>query len=363
VGAENIGRLRRDPVTSRYSASRWGIEHRNAAGDASSGGGCSPRDRQSGAAHHVISTATARRVGQARRPRSRGRRYPRRLRRCSSLRLLAAQTELEADLGARPDPERWGGEVFQHDALAAVIDGDIIPARPIRPYRCRSRPSIDLLVARTPRDRLFLVPGDVIDHITVGATSAYGLPVRHGRSPPIARRIQAPAPATCSAAIQADWSWHIPAIRLARRPTRRAPRPPTCTRLPGARRSLADVLARAMRSRSRSFRHARQRKPNCSGERTRHSSWQTTMHAAWVAFATHGDPGWPKYDLSRRQPMRFDNLAGRRRSSIRERALWGRRALVSLPPGQSQGHCAPHRAVRLDRWRLYPYQGAGKVRR
>jgi carboxylesterase 2/para-nitrobenzyl esterase len=31
-----------------------------------------------------------------------------------------------------------------------------------------------------------------------------------------------------------------------------------------------------------------------------------TMHAAWVAFAKNGDPGWPKYDLARRATMRFD---------------------------------------------------------
>ena len=31
------------------------------------------------------------------------------------------------------------------------------------------------------------------------------------------------------------------------------------------------------------------------------------MHAAWVAFATHGDPGWPRYDLARRATMRFDS--------------------------------------------------------
>ncbi len=30
------------------------------------------------------------------------------------------------------------------------------------------------------------------------------------------------------------------------------------------------------------------------------------MHGAWVAFATSGDPGWPKYDQKRRATMRFD---------------------------------------------------------
>ncbi len=48
-----------------------------------------------------------------------------------------------------------------------------------------------------------------------------------------------------------------------------------------------------------------------------------TMHAAWVAFATDGDPGWPKYDLSRRATMRFDTtseVVDDPRSA--ERALW-----------------------------------------
>ena len=30
------------------------------------------------------------------------------------------------------------------------------------------------------------------------------------------------------------------------------------------------------------------------------------MHAAWLAFAATGDPGWPKYDPGRRATMRFD---------------------------------------------------------
>jgi hypothetical protein len=31
------------------------------------------------------------------------------------------------------------------------------------------------------------------------------------------------------------------------------------------------------------------------------------MHAAWVGFATSGDPGWPKYELGRGgDALRFD---------------------------------------------------------
>ena len=47
------------------------------------------------------------------------------------------------------------------------------------------------------------------------------------------------------------------------------------------------------------------------------------MHAAWVAFAGTGDPGWPRYDLERRATMRFDAVS-RVVEDPRpwERALW-----------------------------------------
>jgi para-nitrobenzyl esterase len=38
-------------------------------------------------------------------------------------------------------------------------------------------------------------------------------------------------------------------------------------------------------------------------------SLATMMHAAWVAFATSGDCGWPKYDAARRPTMRFDTTS------------------------------------------------------
>jgi para-nitrobenzyl esterase len=34
-----------------------------------------------------------------------------------------------------------------------------------------------------------------------------------------------------------------------------------------------------------------------------------TMHAAWVSFATNGNPGWPRYEPHRRVTMRFDTTS------------------------------------------------------
>ena len=47
------------------------------------------------------------------------------------------------------------------------------------------------------------------------------------------------------------------------------------------------------------------------------------MHAAWIGFARDGDPGWPRYDLARRATMRFDTtseVVNDPRS--KERLLW-----------------------------------------
>ncbi|MGH8526062.1 MAG: carboxylesterase family protein, partial [Gammaproteobacteria bacterium] len=48
-----------------------------------------------------------------------------------------------------------------------------------------------------------------------------------------------------------------------------------------------------------------------------------TMHAAWVAFGTTGDCGWPRYDLGRRTTMRFDTTPKVVDDpQAAERALW-----------------------------------------
>ena len=48
-----------------------------------------------------------------------------------------------------------------------------------------------------------------------------------------------------------------------------------------------------------------------------------TMHAAWIAFATNGDPGWQRYDPIARVTMRFDATSGPVQDPRTwERALW-----------------------------------------
>ena len=151
--------------------------------------------------------------------------------------------------------------------------------------------------------------------------AAYGLPVE-GLSGYRAAHPGANAGELLSA-IQTDWYWRIPAVRL------------------------ADAHASTARASTYTYEFAR-RSPQFKGRLgaahsveipfvfdtlgngTEHllgtnppQQLASTMHAAWVAFARSGDPGWPKYDLKRRATMHFDTtseVVDDPRSA--ERALW-----------------------------------------
>ena len=124
------------------------------------------------------------------------------------------------------------------------------------------------------------------------------------------------------AAIQTDWYWRIPAIRLADAHAKNSPatymyefawRSPQFNGRLGACHALEipfifDTLDNGT-------------EPLLGLDPPQQLA--EIMHAAWVAFATSGDPGWPTYDLQRRATMRFDTtpvVVDDPRSV--ERALW-----------------------------------------
>ena len=282
---------------------------------------------QSGAASHVMSVATAERV----RTILAGKLGVEPTREAFASvpidRLMMAQAELKADLVTQPNPERWGVEVVT--ALLPwqpVVDGDTIPTPPLERIADGAGAGIDLLIGtNTDEHRLFLAStgalGQITDEALAGAVAAYGLPVEKTLT---AYRTAHPgaSPGDLLAAIQTDWYWRIPAIRLADAHAKNSPatwmyefawRSPQFGGLLGACHSLEiafvfDTLG-------------------CETEPllgpTPPQQLASAMHSAWVAFAANGDPGWPQYDVNRGMTMRFDTmlevvddpLAG-------ERALW-----------------------------------------
>jgi carboxylesterase type B len=272
---------------------------------------------QSGAGHHVLPTGTAQRIGRALAdelgvPPTRAA-----IAAVPVDRLLAAQAALKTELLTHPDPDRWGQEVVTSTMpWQPVVDGAVLPDFPIPLIAAGSSAGVDMLIGTNTDDwRLFLVITGAIhritDEILTGAIevhgyqtiAAYGLPVQAGLA---AYRAAYPAatPGELLAAVQSDWWVRIPAIRLAEahvgHPARTYmyefgwPAP-----VLGAVHALEiPFVFDALDTDSPLFRPLLGTDPPAELARS--------MHAAWVSFATHGDPGWPEYELRRRATMRFD---------------------------------------------------------
>ncbi|MGZ4866532.1 MAG: carboxylesterase/lipase family protein [Candidatus Angelobacter sp.] len=284
---------------------------------------------QSGAAHPVMSAATAQRVGQHLAEKLGVAHTREAIANVPIDRMLQAQAELMADLLAHPDPQRWGEEAVVSLMLwQPVIDGDVIPARPIDRIIAGASADIDLLVGSTTDEwRFFSVPNGVIEHITkdvlARAVAAYGLPVDATLKMYRSAHPNASA-GDLLAAIQGDWYIRIPAIRLADAHAKNAKTSPTHMYEFAWRSPQFNGLLGAGHGGEIPFVFDTLDKgTEPLGATDPPQRLADTMHAAWVAFATSGDCGWPKYDLVRRATMRFDiksAVVDDPRSA--ERALW-----------------------------------------
>ncbi|MGW0435902.1 carboxylesterase/lipase family protein [Micromonospora sp. NPDC003197] len=229
-------------------------------------------------------------------------------------RLLDAQNAVMAQLAPYPDPRRWNGEPGARvTAWQPVVDGQTLPARPIDAIRAGVGADVDVLIGTNAEEgRLSLVPFGLLDAITdddlVTAMKLYGLPVEQALNVYRASNPGA-GPGDLLSLLQRDWWYRIPAYRLAeaRAATSSSTylyefawRSPQFDGLLGACHFLEvpfvfDLLDSPL------FQKLTGSKPP--------QALADTMHASWVAFATHGDPGWAGYDRASRPVMRFDTTS------------------------------------------------------
>ena len=219
-------------------------------------------------------------------------------------RLVAAQRQLSADIALNPDPGRWR-EVFANMmAFEPVVDGEILPARPIDGIAGGNGRGVDVLVG-TNRDehRLFLVPTGVADAIDDAGLALVAGGLGLDAAGLAVYRAGAPTAGDALADVMTDWFFRIPAIRLAEKHHGEAymyefawPSPLLGGRL-GACHALEigfvfDTLDAE------------------GGDALYGSSppaeLAATMHRAWVEFARSGRPGWEAYDPDTRATMTFD---------------------------------------------------------
>jgi para-nitrobenzyl esterase len=282
---------------------------------------------QSGAGHHVISPATAQRVGQYLAEKLGVEATSEAIAAVPVDRLLQAQVELSGDAFANPDPVRWGEVAGNLMPFEPVIDGDILPTRPIDSIVGGAGAGVDVIIGtNTDEEMLFMVPNGAINYITedmlAGTVAAYGLPVSETIATYRAIRPDASAGELLSA-IVTDWFFRIPAIRLAEahaQSTGATYMYEFAWRSPGFDGKLG-----ACHGLEIPFVFDTLDKEGFEVLLGDDAPQQLAdaMHAAWVAFAKVGDPGWQRFDLSRRATMRFDTtqkLVEDPRSA--ERLLW-----------------------------------------
>ena len=282
---------------------------------------------ESGAGHHVISSETALRVSRYLAKKLDVEPSQTAIAAVPINRLLQAQVELSADVFNKPNPELWGEVAANLMPFEPVIDGDILPARPIDRIVAGASANVDVMVGTNAEEyRLFLVPNGVIGHITKevvsGTVAAYGLPVEAALATYRATRSDA-GPGDLLSAVITDWFYRIPAIRLAEAHAKSpsatymyefAWRSPQFGGLLGACHALEIAFVFDTLDKEGLEPLMGANPPQQVAD---------TMHSAWVAFATSGNPGWPQYDLSRRATMRIDTtseVVDDPRSA--ERALW-----------------------------------------
>ena len=287
---------------------------------------------QSGAGHYVISPATAQRIGQYLAEKLGVEPTREAIGTVPINRLVQAQQELRSEISANPSPARWGEVAANLMPFEPVIDGDLLPARPIDSIAAGASANIDVLVGNNADEfQFFLVPTgmlNVVNEVILSrAVAAYGLPVAETLATYRATRKDA-TPGGLLAAIGTDWFYRIPAIRMAEAHAQQdagatymyefAWQPPAFDGHLGACHAL-----------EMPFVFDNLDKEGFEGLVGTNPPQQVAdaMHAAWVAFATSGNPGWPQFDLKRRATMRFDTTSELVEDPLSaERLLWeGRR--------------------------------------
>ena len=283
---------------------------------------------QSGAAQHTSSVATAQMVGRNLADKLGVAPTMTAIATVPLVRLVEAQAELAQELAVRPEPARWGEVAANGMIFEPVVDGEVVPARPIERIVAGASADVDLMVGTTTEEwRFFLVPTGAIDRVTEDRLSTtarvMGLDVEHALAVYRASRPEA-TPGDLLGALITDWFFRIPAIRLAEAHDKNggstylyefAWRSPLFDGRFGAVHAVEIGFVFDNLGRDGAMTLAGSEPPQALAD---------VMHRAWVAFATNGAPGWSPYDSRARTVMRFDGAGGTVviDPAANERRLW-----------------------------------------
>jgi len=239
--------------------------------------------------------------------------------------LTQAQVTVRDALAVQPDPARFGATIVASSmAFIPVIDGDLIPVHPLAAITAGAGSGVPLLTGTTTEEfRLFLVPTGMAGYVTEqGLADILAL---LGVGPAVAGLYRAnrpgASPGDLLAAVLTDSFFRLPALAVAEA---RAAGPAPTHVYEFAWPSPVSGLG-ACHSLDIPFVF-----DNLTAEGaepvlgpTPPTALAGQMHAAWIAFARDGDPGWRSFDDTY-PVMIFDAAGGGVRTDPRgdERLIW-----------------------------------------
>ncbi|MCZ4101218.1 carboxylesterase/lipase family protein [Streptomyces sp. H39-C1] len=208
--------------------------------------------------------------------------------------------------------ERWGQVAHRSIPYSPVVDGDTLPVTPWQALAAGAARDIELLVGHTrDEQRLLTVLEGLLGQVTPDqAAAALQIFAPDGDG---ARRYRdgfpAAGPDELYELVHSDWLFRMPTLHLAQAQTAGGGRAhvyeltwsaPGMGGAFGACHGLDVPLVFGNLDRGQPALLIGE-SPSPEAE-----ALSAHMRAAWTAFATHGDPGWPAYDTEQRLVQLFD---------------------------------------------------------
>jgi para-nitrobenzyl esterase len=214
--------------------------------------------------------------------------------------MLAAQATVRDAMAATPDPARFGPTIVAWSmAFPPVIDGDVLPMHPQALIARGGGADVTVMTGtNTEEFRLFFVPSGTASMITDEV-----LPVVLGAlgvSPQVAALYRANRPAASAGdvlcAVMTDKFFRLPAFALAE--ARSAGPAPTYLYEFAWRSPVQDLGAAHALEIPFVFDNLASPDAQAAIGTQPPADLAAQMHAAWIRFASTGDPGWPAFDSS-----------------------------------------------------------------
>jgi len=216
--------------------------------------------------------------------------------------LVAAQAAVRDAMAAAPDPARWGNSIASSSmAFIPVVDGDILPIHPLAALAAGQGGDAALMIGtNTEEFRLFFVPTGLAATVTGESLpfflSALGISSETAAVYQANRAAASPGDVVC--ALVTDRFFRNPMFAAAE--ARLAAGGPALTYVYefGWRSPIQDLGAAHAVEIPFVFDNLATPDAQVAIGSDPPTDVAAEMHAAWIRFATTGDPGWERFDSS-----------------------------------------------------------------